>query len=58
MAATFNTKVDKINGKSLTSNDFTDEYKDKLDGIEEGAQRNTIEHIIVNGTERAPATVN
>lgn len=26
-------KVDKETGKSLTSNDFTDTYKDKLDGI-------------------------
>lgn len=56
--ATFNTKVDKVEGKSLTSNDFTDELKQKLDGIEEGAQRNSIEHILVNGAEVPPATVN
>ncbi|MBP3201267.1 MAG: hypothetical protein J6M39_06430 [Lachnospiraceae bacterium] len=43
-------KVDKQEGKELSSNDFTDELKDKvesidelkdkLDGIEEGAQKN------------------
>lgn len=57
LSNTFNTKVDKIEGKSLTSNDFTDELKNKLDGIQEGAQRNTIEHILVNGTEAQPTTV-
>ena len=51
LSNTFNTKVDKIEGKSLTSNDFTDELKNKLDGIQEGAQRTTIEHILINGTE-------
>lgn len=55
---TFNTKVDKVEGKSLTSNDFTDELKQKLNEIEEGAQRNSIEHILVNGNEVPPATVN
>ena len=54
---TLNTKVDKVDGKSLTSNDFTDELKEKLEGIAEGAQRNTIEHILVNGTEVRPAVV-
>lgn len=58
LASEFDKKVDKVTGKTLTSNDFTDEYKEKLDGIEDGAQRNTIEHIIVNGTERVPMTVN
>lgn len=33
-------KVDKEDGKELSSNDFTDELKNKLDGIEEGAQKN------------------
>ena len=30
-------KVDKEEGKGLSENDFTDELKEKLDGIEEGA---------------------
>lgn len=54
---TFNTKVDKVEGKTLTSNDFTDELKEKLNNIEAGAQRNTIEHILVNDVEVRPATV-
>lgn len=33
-------KVDKVPGKGLSSNDFTDGDKNKLDGIEAGAQRN------------------
>lgn len=33
-------KVDKEDGKGLSSNDFTDELKNKLDGVEEGAQKN------------------
>ena len=33
-------KVDKVDGKSLTTNDFTDELKIKLDGIADGAEAN------------------
>ena len=33
-------KVDKVTGKGLSSNDFTDALKDKLDGIESGAEAN------------------
>jgi hypothetical protein len=29
--------VDKVEGKTLSSNDFTDEYKDKLISIESNA---------------------
>lgn len=54
---TFNSKVDKVEGKTLTSNDFTDELKQKLDNIQEGATRNNIEHILLNGTEIRPTTV-
>lgn len=57
LAETFDTKVDKVEGKSLTSNDFTDELKQKLDEIEDGAQRNTIEHIFLNDEEVRPTTV-
>lgn len=32
-----NNKVDKVDGKGLTSNDFTDTLKTKLDGIAENA---------------------
>jgi len=37
LADSFDAKVDKVEGKTLTSNDFTDELKSKLDNIEEGA---------------------
>lgn len=58
LSDTFDTKVDKVEGKSLTSNDFTDEYKQKLDSITDSAQTNVIEHILLNGTEIAPTTIN
>lgn len=51
---TLNRKVDKVEGKTLTSNDFTDELKDKLDDIEEEAQKNIIEHITLNTVEIQP----
>lgn len=35
-----NNKVDKITGKSLSTNDFTNDYKTKLDNIQQGAQAN------------------
>lgn len=35
-------KVDKVTGYSLSKNDFTDILKNKLDGIAEGAQVNSI----------------
>lgn len=34
------TKVDKVDGKGLSTNDFTDTLKTKLDNIEDGAQVN------------------
>lgn len=36
----YNGKVDKITGKGLSENDFTDADKSKLDGIESGAEVN------------------
>lgn len=36
----YNGKVDKVTGKGLSENDFTDADKAKLDGIEAGAQVN------------------
>lgn len=36
-----NNKVNKIEGKTLSSNDFTNEYKGKLDNIEENATNYT-----------------
>lgn len=51
-------KVDKIEGKSLSTNDYTNEDKTKLEEIEEGAQVNAIEHIFVNELERPITTIN
>ena len=42
-------KVDKEEGKGLSENDFTNGYKSKLDGIEDGAQVNAIEVVKRNG---------
>lgn len=47
-------KVDKVEGKGLSTNDFTDNDKDKLDNIEAGAEVNVIEGITVNGTSVEP----
>lgn len=49
------TKVDKVVGKDLSSNDYTDAEKNKLNGIAEGAQVNVIETVKVNGTALTPA---
>lgn len=38
-------KVDKINGKDLSSNDYTDAEKNKLSNIESGAQKNKVTGI-------------
>lgn len=58
LAETFETKVDKVEGKTLSSNDFTDELKQKLEDIGTNAETNVIEHIMVNGTEVLPDTIN
>ena len=43
-----NEKVDKVQGKGLSQNDFTNTLKSKLDNIESNAQVNKIETIKVN----------
>lgn len=42
-------KVDKVTGKGLSTEDYSTTEKNKLSGIAEGAQVNTIESISVNG---------
>lgn len=44
-------KVDKVSGKGLSTNDYTDGDKNKLDGIENGAQVNKISSFKANNTE-------
>lgn len=48
-------KVDKEEGKGLSTNDYTTTEKTKLSGIAEGAQVNVIEEIQVNGAKVAPS---
>ncbi len=48
-------KVDKIDGKGLSENDFTTTEKNKLSGIASGAQVNIIESIKVNNTVQSIA---
>ena len=52
-------KVDKVTGMGLSTNDFTNDYKDKLDGISTGATANvgTITGIKMNGTNKGTSGV-
>ena len=43
------TKVDKVEGKELSTNDYTNTEKTKLTGIEDGAEVNIIETVKVDG---------
>lgn len=47
-------KVDKVEGKGLSTNDYTTEEKTKLEGIASGAQVNVIETVKVNGVALTP----
>lgn len=48
----YNKKVDKVDGKELSANDFTNELKSKLENIEATAQVNIIESISVDGVQQ------
>lgn len=50
LPAALASKVDAVAGKGLSTNDFTDELEEKLNGITAGAQPNVIEVIQANGT--------
>lgn len=52
------TKVDKVEGKGLSTNDYTTEEKTKLNGVATGAQVNVIETIQVNGQAQVPSGKN
>lgn len=47
-------KVNTESGKGLSTNDFSDTYKTKLNGIEVGAEVNIIETVKVDGTALTP----
>ena len=50
LKAKFADKVDKVEGKGLSANDFTDALETKLEGVASGAQVNVIEEVKVNNT--------
>ena len=50
VAERFDTKVDKVEGKQLSANDYTDVEKLKLAGVEDTAEVNIIEGVKVDGT--------
>lgn len=47
-------KVDKVEGKGLSTNDYTTDEKTKLEGIASDAQVNVIEIVKVNGVALTP----
>ena len=48
-------KVDKVSGKQLSTNDFTNDYKSKVDDIAPGAQVNVVETVKVNNAALTPS---
>lgn len=46
-------KVDKVSGKGLSTNDYTTAEKNKLAGIDDSADVNVIEKILVNSVEQS-----
>lgn len=52
-----NGKVDKVNGKGLSTNDFTDAFESKLEEIEDGAQKNKVTDVQVNGSSVLEGTI-
>lgn len=51
ITSALNNKVNKVSGKQLSTEDFTTAEKNKLANIENGAQVNTLENLIINGEE-------
>lgn len=51
-------KVDVVQGKQLSQEDFTSGLKTKLDGIQYQAEKNIINSISVNGTDILPVDGN
>lgn len=50
-------KVDKVAGKGLSTNDFDNTYKDKLDGISEQANKVEITPVVTEGTTLATISI-
>ena len=51
-------KVNTESGKGLSTNDFSNAYKEKLNGIATGSQANVIESISVNGVKQSISAKN
>lgn len=49
-SSSVNEKVDKVEGKQLSTEDYTSTEKTKLSGIEDGAQVNVVKSISVSGS--------
>ena len=45
LSSLLDSKVDKVPGKGLSTEDFTTALKNKLEGIESGAQKNTVHSV-------------
>nr|DAU26311.1 MAG TPA: fibritin [Caudoviricetes sp.] len=54
-AADISTKVDKVSGKGLSTEDYTSAEKTKLEGIDTGAEVNVIETVNVKDTSGTTA---
>lgn len=54
MDTSLGAKVDKVQGKGLSTEDYTTSEKSKLSGIENDADVNIIESVKVNGTALTP----
>ena len=54
--AALDEKVDKVDGKGLSTNDYTTTEKNKLAGISAGAQVNVIEEVQLNGAKITPSS--
>lgn len=50
-------KVDKVSGKGLSSNDYTDTEKEKLQGIEAGATKNIIDQTFSETSQNAQSGI-
>ncbi|MFY4810764.1 hypothetical protein ACOTWH_09090 [Aliarcobacter butzleri] len=58
LSTSLNNKVDKVNGKGLSSNDFTTTEKNKLANIEAGAQTNPTNYVTTDSIQDILETKN
>lgn len=49
-SSSINAKVDKVDGKQLSTEDYTNAEKTKLSGIEDGAQVNVVKSVSISGS--------